>query len=182
MAHARDENLPEVVPDFSPQALSQEEYFKLKGLDGGDGKYPYGPGWDEPTPTSTTTSFETPPPPASSTKSSPSPSPTIAFLNNQTDPESQFAFQAYSHPNYGGQASDILETEGFIDLPFDATSYVWTRNETNCCLTFCQGNATDVGYWCQSRRQPEASSDFDRIYIWCGRDPEKEKNKCSKGE
>lgn len=46
MAHVKDENLPEVVPDSSPQAFSQAEYFKLKGLDGGDGKYPYGPGWD----------------------------------------------------------------------------------------------------------------------------------------
>ncbi|KAH7374528.1 hypothetical protein B0T11DRAFT_268738 [Plectosphaerella cucumerina] len=263
MAHLQDGNLPEVVPDSSPQAYSQAEYFKQKGLEGGDGKYPYGPGWDgekytpdpsplSPTPRhdmedtnpgeaqprrvcglekrtfwiitgvavaiivvavgagvgvsltsrgssganaqdrdrpspesgtpSTVTTMEatsTLPGPASSTEATPSP--TIIFLNNQTELESQFAFQAYSHPNYGGQASNVLLTEGFIDLPFDANSYVWIRNETNCCLTFCQGTEKDVGYWCDSRRQPEASSNFDRIYIWCGRNPEKEKNKCVEG-
>lgn len=123
----------------------------------------------------------TPSAPASSPVASPSPSPTITFLNNQTESESQFAFQAYSHHNYGGQASHIFVTEGFIDLPFAATSYVWIRNETNCCLTFCQGSTEDVGYWCHSRRQPEASSNFDRIYVWCGKDPEKEKIRCVEG-
>ncbi|KAL2753016.1 hypothetical protein ACRALDRAFT_1078027 [Sodiomyces alcalophilus JCM 7366] len=52
-----DENLPEVVPDMSPQALSQAELYARHGLEGGEGKYPYthhdgiehvppGDGWD----------------------------------------------------------------------------------------------------------------------------------------
>lgn len=41
MSRQADDNLPEVVPDPSPQALSQAELYARHGLEGGEGKYPY---------------------------------------------------------------------------------------------------------------------------------------------
>lgn len=39
MADRHDENLPEVVPDSSPQTLTSAEAFDRRGLDEGDSKY-----------------------------------------------------------------------------------------------------------------------------------------------
>jgi len=89
------------------------------------------------------------------------------FLNNATAPPG-IAFQAFSDPFYLGEATRVIQDEGFTDLNLTSTSYVWLPDTSGCCLTFCAGKTTAVGYWCNPRRRTNASEPFDRVYIWCG--------------
>lgn len=113
---------------------------------------------------------------SSATSSSAEATPT--FLNNQTAPNS-FAFQAFSDYSYGGNASEVFREEGFIDIGFDAVSYVWLNNGSTCCITFCQGEEDVVGWRCDDRRQNSSTSELNRVNIWCNLDPEREKTRCS---
>ncbi|KAK1835669.1 hypothetical protein QBC39DRAFT_148528 [Podospora conica] len=89
------------------------------------------------------------------------------FLNNGTAPAG-IAFQAFTDPVFEGEATRVIQDEGFHDLNMTSTSYVWSPQDTKCCLTFCDGPTTDVGYWCNPRRRTHASLPFNRVYIWCG--------------
>lgn len=90
-------------------------------------------------------------------------------LNNSTYPGG-FAFQAFSDRDYGGGASPVIRDDLFTDLDFTASSYVWIPNSTDCCVTFCANKTSSgwIGWWCQERRQPNASHLFERIYVGCG--------------
>lgn len=90
------------------------------------------------------------------------------FLNNATAPPPGVAFQAFSDAFYMGEATRVIQDEGFHDLNLTGSSYVWLPDTTACCLTFCTGKAKAVGYWCNPRRRTNASETFDRVYIWCG--------------
>ncbi|KAF3763950.1 hypothetical protein M406DRAFT_261592, partial [Cryphonectria parasitica EP155] len=81
-----------------------------------------------------------------------------------------FAFQGYSGDNFSGNASPIVRDELFTDFAFNCSSYVWIPNGTDCCVTFCANRTVSgwVGWWCSERRQINASSLFERIYIGCG--------------
>jgi hypothetical protein len=97
--------------------------------------------------------------------SSPQPSPPL-FLNNGTAPRG-LAFQAFSEPHYGGNATKVMQEEGFFDIG-ERRSYVWLPDDTRCCLTFCKDKETSVGWWCATRYRANASDVFSRVYIWCG--------------
>ncbi|KAK3903582.1 hypothetical protein C8A05DRAFT_32685 [Staphylotrichum tortipilum] len=120
---------------------------------------------------------------ASSTSSTSSAAtPTISFLNNQTDPSTfeRFAFQAYSGANMTGKATPVYRDEGFYDFGFNAVSYIWLPNNTNCCITYCESKTKATGYWCDLRRRNETSEPFPRLSIWCGRGSNtKAQTKCS---
>jgi hypothetical protein len=94
----------------------------------------------------------------------------VEFLNNQTHITDDFAFQGFSDPDYGGNATDILSLEDGVNFNFSIASYVWAPQDTGCCLTFCM-NATEagnVGWLCGARKQPKSSDRFRRIFVWCG--------------
>jgi hypothetical protein len=95
-----------------------------------------------------------------------SPPPPPIFLNNGTALPG-LAFQAFSEPQYGGNATKVMQEEGFFDIG-ERRSYVWLPDDTRCCLTFCKDNTTSVGWWCATRYRPNASEAFSRVYIWCG--------------
>jgi len=102
----------------------------------------------------------------------PTPTPTSTpdaqkFLNNGTAPRG-LAFQGFTGLNYTGNATNVIQDEGFHDLNIEARSYVWLQDDTNCCLTFCKGLKNDTGWWCNTRFRTNATAEFDRIYIWCG--------------
>ena len=107
--------------------------------------------------------------PTSSTASNSQPKPTqLATLNNGTAPHRGLAFQGFSLTSYLGDATPIIQEEGFYDLNITAMSYVWLPDDTNCCLTFCANKTTATGWWCNPRYRPEASGGIPRVYIWCG--------------
>ncbi|KAK0740347.1 hypothetical protein B0T18DRAFT_417774 [Schizothecium vesticola] len=109
-------------------------------------------------------------PSTSSTASTSQPKPTqLATLNNDTAPHRGLAFQGFSLTSYLGDATPIIQEEGFYDLNITAMSYVWLPDDTNCCLTFCANKTTATGWWCNTRYRPEASGGIPRVYIWCGR-------------
>ncbi|KAK4223816.1 hypothetical protein QBC38DRAFT_37978 [Podospora fimiseda] len=130
---------------------------------------------------SSTTSTTTITPPLPTPTKSP-----VTNLANQTDPGG-IAFQAYSEPNFEGNASQVYRLEDYYDLGITAKSYVWLPNGTyECCVTFCANATTATGWWCDERRRPEADKVFRRVQIWCGRtNPEVQKVKkveCSRPE
>jgi len=88
------------------------------------------------------------------------------FLNNGTAPQG-LAFQAFSEPSYMGNATVIIQEEGFHDIGA-RRSYVWLPDDTKCCLTFCANMTTSTGWWCDARYRANASGVFSRVYIWCG--------------
>lgn len=107
----------------------------------------------------------------SSAPSSTSSQPTSTLaptLNNSTAPRRGLAFQAFQLTSYLGTASSIIQEEGFHDLNMTAKSYVWMRDDTDCCLTFCTNKTSASGYWCDTRYRPDASEGFARVSIWCG--------------
>ncbi|SPQ23500.1 47f2ebbb-d762-4aa3-a1fc-8961e4424378 [Thermothielavioides terrestris] len=128
------------------------------------------------TPTRTTTT--------SSSSTSSAPTATVSFLNNQTDPsvfKHGFAFQAWEKPYMKGNFTPIYSDEGFINLPFNATSYIWLEDKSqSCCVTFCNDTKPSESYWCQSRWRNSSSGYFRRISLWCGdRDDEQLRTSCS---
>ncbi|KAJ9144211.1 hypothetical protein NKR23_g6089 [Pleurostoma richardsiae] len=112
----------------------------------------------------------------SSTVSSAAATPT--YLNNQTGPVG-FAFQGFSDRNFSGTATEVYLAEGFTDLPYNCSSYVWLPNGTSCCVTFCRNETASVGWWCQARKQPSASSAFERIFVGCGDLASQAESRCS---
>ena len=80
--------------------------------------------------------------------------------------DADFTFQWFEAARYQGEASDLLRQAGRVELGFNASSYVWEPNGTPCCVTLCQQSVW-VGWWCQARQQPDASSDFDNVDIGC---------------
>lgn len=115
------------------------------------------------TPTSTPTLTPIPLPTPTTTPAPGAP----RFLNNGTAPRG-LAFQGFTGLNYTGNATNIIQDEGFHDLNIEARSYVWLQDDTGCCLTFCKGRGNDTGWWCNTRFRANATGEFDRIYIWCG--------------
>jgi hypothetical protein len=116
----------------------------------------------------------------SSTASTSQPKPTqLATLNNETAPHPGLAFQGFSLTSYLGDATPIIQEEGFYDLNITAMSYVWLPDDTNCCLTFCANKTTATGWWCNPRYRPEASGGIPRVYIWCGRNDGAKNVTCS---
>ncbi|KAL2168965.1 hypothetical protein VTG60DRAFT_6607 [Thermothelomyces hinnuleus] len=110
-------------------------------------------------------------PTQTATTSAASPSPT--FLNNQSDSSmfEHFQFQAFSKPDFGGQYTDPIKEEGFYDFPFNLTSYVWSTNKTDCCVTFCRDeNTWGHAFRCDSvrREKVEDPTGFPRVSLWCG--------------
>lgn len=94
--------------------------------------------------------------------------PTATFLN-QTDTDSGHFFQGFSELNMTGKYTDIVDQEDGEDFKFNIRSYEWVAKNTNCCLSFCKNDTKEgwVGYVCQSRKQPEASDAFSRVFVWC---------------
>lgn len=92
-------------------------------------------------------------------------------LNIQTDPKvfEKVAFQAWEKHNMTGKRTKIYTTEGFYDLNMTCSSYVWLNKDDSWCVTFCMGPTDAVGYWCDTRSQSAASSNFNRVFIWQGR-------------
>ena len=92
------------------------------------------------------------------------------FLNNGTIPDRGIAFQAFSDPDYGGEATDIMTSEGFHDLPFNAFSYVWIPNDSGCCISFCQDKSNTTQFWCDERFRDKVEGDtgFPRLGVLCG--------------
>jgi hypothetical protein len=119
-----------------------------------------------------TTAMTTTPTPSSTTASGPSlPTPSISFLYNQTDETYEgFALQAYEKNDFQGKASSILWEEGFFDLGFDATSWIWIPNGLDACVTFCASETEDTGYRCQPTRKNATTYNrsFKRVHIWRG--------------
>ncbi|KAK4153809.1 hypothetical protein C8A00DRAFT_14997 [Chaetomidium leptoderma] len=110
----------------------------------------------------------------SSTTTSTAPKTTITSLEEQTDPDTfkRFALQLWEKHDYKGRATDVLYEEGFYDLKFNATSYIWLPNNTDCCVTFCTSKTDDdPSWWCDIRKKNATDNDvgFQRISIWCGR-------------
>ncbi|SPO06413.1 uncharacterized protein DNG_09102 [Cephalotrichum gorgonifer] len=122
---------------------------------------------DEASP-STTITKTTPSTTTSSPTGTSTPEPN--FLNNGTIPDRGIAFQAFSGTNYMGEASGIYNEEGFFDLGFNATSYVWIPNTSDCCVTFCQSEKNTSQFWCKERYRAESSGSFPRLGILCGTD------------
>jgi len=87
--------------------------------------------------------------------------------------------QAFAQDNYLGAVSEVYRTAGFIDPPFVVSSYVWLRGGTGCCVTFCADPTRDVGFSCDTKYQPNASSEFTRFYVWCTGDLKEESVRCS---
>ncbi|EAQ91652.1 predicted protein [Chaetomium globosum CBS 148.51] len=123
--------------------------------------------------TSTDTGSTTTTPTASSTVSrGPDlPTPTISFLSNQTDRTYKgYALQVYEKNDFEGKASPIFWDEGFYDLGFDATSWIWVPNGLDACVTFCANKTTRTGFACTDRRK-HATDDgisFKRVSVWRG--------------
>jgi len=111
---------------------------------------------------------------APSTPTAAAPAPTQTFLNNQTISNHGFAFQGFSDTNYQGKATKIIQDNGFLNLPFDCSSYVWLPGDTDCCITFCNSPTEAGGWWCDQRYRAQASGSFPRIWIGCGKDAHKE--------
>ncbi|KAF2185364.1 hypothetical protein K469DRAFT_750482 [Zopfia rhizophila CBS 207.26] len=116
--------------------------------------------------------------PTTGALSTTSASPSLTFLNNQTVPSPGHAFQGFTGTNYTGNATAVIRDEGFLDLPFNCSSYVWLPNGTDCCVTFCNNMTYSGGWWCDERRQPNASGPFPRIWVGCGEDAHK-RHTCS---
>jgi hypothetical protein len=85
----------------------------------------------------------------------------------------RFSFQAFEKNYFQGQNTELLKLEGFYDLDFNATSYVWlpNRGEEQCCVTFCASKKKSTGYWCDPRKRNATDNDtgFRRVSLWCGR-------------
>jgi hypothetical protein len=90
-----------------------------------------------------------------------------------------FAFQAWEKPDFKGRSTEVYQEEGFYDINFTATSYIWLPNTTNCCVTFCKNTTKDLGYYCDARRRNEASSGFPRFSLWCGRKDTSMQKRCA---
>ena len=123
--------------------------------------------------TSTDTGSTTTTPTASSTVSrGPDlPTPTISFLSNQTDRTYKgYALQVYEKNDFEGKASPIFWDEGFYDLGFDATSWIWVPNGLDACVTFCANKTTRTGYACTDRRKhaTDDGKSFKRVSVWRG--------------
>lgn len=109
------------------------------------------------------------------------PPPEEDFLNNGTVPDHGIAFQAFSEKEYGGEATEIYTTEGYHDLPFNAISYVWIPNNSECCIAFCQDKKNTTSFWCDERFREESSEDgFPRLGVICGLalDPKGKQQRC----
>ncbi|KAL2134013.1 hypothetical protein VTI74DRAFT_1218 [Chaetomium olivicolor] len=98
------------------------------------------------------------------------PTPTITSLNSQIDPSvfQRGAFQGWSEANFTGNATKIYHDEGYFDFSFNVTSYIWLRNDTSCCVSFCANKTSAVGWWCANRRREKSDDKFSGLRIWCG--------------
>lgn len=94
-------------------------------------------------------------------------------------PKPGFTFRGWKNANFKGKATDIVATTGFLDLPFDVTSYKWAPKGTDCCITMCQGKKKDVGWRCTSFDREKSSAKFGRIFIGCGAEASQESSRCS---
>ncbi|KAL2108882.1 hypothetical protein VUR80DRAFT_3229 [Thermomyces stellatus] len=94
-------------------------------------------------------------------------------------PKPGFKFRGWKDANFKGSATDIVVTTGFLDLPFDVTSYKWHPEGTDCCVTMCQGKKENVGWRCTNFERKKASASFGRIFIGCGAEASQESSRCS---
>ncbi|KXJ87480.1 hypothetical protein Micbo1qcDRAFT_208103 [Microdochium bolleyi] len=152
-----------------------------KAGDGGSGGLTVAPGAESNVPASSTTT-----PPASVTQGSTSASPsttassTSSTVHLPSATSNRFFFQAFRDPNFSGPSTSAIKAEGALALPFNSSSYVWQRNGTTCCTTFCIGKSW-VGWWCEDKTQSKASKLFDNIEISCSGEASEENSvaKCA---
>lgn len=98
-------------------------------------------------------------------------SPTSSSFNPDPTLFQYFEFRAWSEPNFQGEASEVYKEEGFYDLPFNLSSWVWATDKTDCCVSFCLDEDTyGGGYRCDSKRQRETTGGvgYPRVSLWCG--------------
>ncbi|KAK4245109.1 hypothetical protein C7999DRAFT_16653 [Corynascus novoguineensis] len=109
-------------------------------------------------------------------------SPTSSFNPDPTLFQ-HFEFRAWSEPNFKGEASEVYREEGFYDLPFNLTSWVWATHKTDCCVSFClDENTYGGGYRCDSTRRSKTAGGvgYSRVSLWCGdRNDEEMRMRCS---
>lgn len=94
-------------------------------------------------------------------------------------PKPGFKFRGWKNAKFKGHATDLVATTGFLDLPFDVTSYRWKPQGTDCCVTMCQGKRKNVGWRCTSFDREEATAKFGRIFIGCGAEASEASSRCS---
>ena len=72
--------------------------------------------------------------------------------------------------------------EGFYDIGFNITSWVWINHKDGCCVTFCRDEDTYAGgYQCDSKKRPVVDDEWGlpRANLWCGdRNNVKSQRKC----
>lgn len=124
-------------------------------------------------------SSSTKPTPSPTTSATSAPTPTQTTLNNQTYNDANYAMQGFADVQYQGNATEIYREEGFTDLPYNCSSYVWERGASGCCITFCSNTTYSGGYWCDTRYQPKASLPVARFFIWCDQNITANSKKCS---
>lgn len=95
------------------------------------------------------------------------------------DDEPGFDFKGWQDPNFTGLSTDLITEKGFVNLPFNVTSYKWRPNDSDCCITFCQGKEKGVGWRCTSFERDESTAEFGRIFVGCGDDKTEERSRCS---
>lgn len=98
---------------------------------------------------------------------------------DKDDDDPGFDFKGWEDSDFTGSSTDVITEKGFIDLPFNVTSYKWRPNDSDCCVTFCQGNETSVGWRCTDFEREEATAKFGRIFVGCGDDKTEENSRCS---
>ncbi|KAL2144242.1 hypothetical protein VTI28DRAFT_9453 [Corynascus sepedonium] len=110
-------------------------------------------------------------------------SPTSSSFNPDPTLFQYFEFRAWSEPNFQGEASEVYREEGFYDLPFNLTSWLWATDKTDCCVSFCLDEDTyGGGYRCDSKRQGKTAGGvgYPRVSLWCGdRNDEEMRHRCS---
>ncbi|PKS09154.1 hypothetical protein jhhlp_003768 [Lomentospora prolificans] len=113
------------------------------------------------------------------TKTSASTSASATTTSSESIFDLVYSFEAHSGTEYTGRSTVLRGEPGFIDLPFNVTSYKWDPNKSDCCITFCQGNSKSVGWRCTKFDREVSTAPFDRLFIGCGKDAAEENSRCS---
>ncbi|SPN99729.1 uncharacterized protein DNG_02580 [Cephalotrichum gorgonifer] len=98
---------------------------------------------------------------------------------NDTIIDAGFDLTVWEDADFKGKTMPAITKTGFLDLPFNATSYKWKPNGTDCCVTFCQGEKKSVGWRCTFFEREESTSVFGRIFVGCGVEGLQENSRCS---
>lgn len=130
-------------------------------------------------PTSTTATPSSPSPTSTSRSGSDEDEDEEEDGDDDDDDEPGFDFKGWQDSTFTGLSTDLITEKGFSDLPFNVTSYKWRPNDSDCCITFCQGKEKGVGWRCTSFERDESTAEFGRIFVGCGDDKTEEKSRCS---